>query len=418
MILFVVLFFFFIYYCKKGRYSITTYLLGYYIASLLGAFILSPSRFFAFNISFVNILYLIFSLLCIILCWRKFKIGEPIKISMSIHENHVFKWLMMVGTVLLMVNIVTVNYLNGVVTSYSEFKNGSDASFYFSSVPLPGFLLTFSAFISPVMLLALPYHFLYLVKGDLKKAIISFLISFNFVLIGLASFSRSNLVVYLIIYVFVYLLFKNQINPSIRKLFYITTSFFGTIIIGAIVIITINRFIGEAGENLYSAEYFVRDDSLIKDPVAASQLSYFSEWYLYAITNFETYDGEMLLNWSHPIFNILAEKLGFDQFSDANLQRRLMNIFKERYSFFQGISANILYDMGYFIGTFFFVIFNNYVIRLRKSTMSITRIMAVITLLIVPLMGIFNSALNGINIHLMIMTIMLIKLSRPNYKKV
>ena len=87
------------------------------------------------------------------------------------------------------------------VSDYSAFKNGGESTFYFQRLPIPGFLNMLVGYLSPLMIVLLPYHFYYLSKGFLKEGMLSLILSLNYILFGLVTFSRSTSATFILIYI-------------------------------------------------------------------------------------------------------------------------------------------------------------------------------------------------------------------------
>lgn len=383
----------------KNRYSVASVILLLYSLSLIGTYFLSPSGFMAKNLSFWGALFLIVSHLMLIIPWRNFKLTGAFSTNVSYNDLKRYKLLKKVGIVCFVLNVIVIGMLLTMVTDFSSFKNGDDSTYFYAQLPIPSIILLLMSYISPLMIMLIPYHFYFIKNNNTKEAFLSLLVSFNFVLTGLTVFSRSTAVTYALVFAVFFLFNRNGIPSRIMRYYKLLTFIMVAVLAVSLLIITLNRF---AGENLYSAELMMYNDTILKDPVSASVLSYFSQWYIYATKWVDLY------NWnptngllSLPLWNLIMSRIfGLDYYSDNNTTSVLMNYYKSDYGVFMGCPVYMLNDIGLLFTFIILFIYVSAVGKIKAHLSNLSYQMLMCMLLIFPLLGIFSSALHLFYFHL------------------
>ena len=379
--------------------SLSTYMYLLFSLSLIGTYFLSHSRFFDAGLGVWGVLYLCASLYLVISPWKYVNSTLLRKISITTFESKVYNVLKIIGVLSLVINIIVIYFLNGMVSDYSAFKNGGESTFYYQRLPIPGFLNMLVGYLSPLMIVLLPYHFYYLSKGLLKEGMLSLILSLNYILFGLATFSRSTSATFILIYMFCFLLFNKTLPVKIKKLYTIVLLSCLSLAIISLVVITLNRF---SGDSQWVAESFFYEDTIIKDPVITSVLSYFSQWYIYGSKFIENYNGSTTQGvLSLPVLNLIMSRFfGLKYFSDQSVAKIVYDFYKDDTGAFMGVSSYMLNDLGLILTIFTLICYGKFIKKIRVKINSISSQMILVNLMIFPILGIFSSALHIISFHI------------------
>ena len=324
MILFFLFVCILIYTLRKGK-SIATLLSILYLLSLGAAYLWSPSVFFTNRLDYQNILFLLIFYTLLILAWDKFYINSSLQLSASDKELKLYGYSKYIGLLMLLINLYFFYILSNTVTDYSDFKNGGDAAFYKAQLPIRGLILTLFNWLSMMFLLILPYHFHFLSKGKKREAVIALLVSLNYVMVGMSSFSRSSMVIYILMYIILFIYFRKHIRLKFSSSILIPIVGVLLVVIFTLYSITINRF---AGDNINVSEAFVSNDAIVDDAVVNAQLSYFSQWYnkseiwLPKAENLETTHGARNFPLVATILSSLKITPHFPEYLDQNLWKQ------------------------------------------------------------------------------------------------
>ncbi len=398
-----ILFIFLFFLSKQNGLSIASAIIGIYIISLVVMFFLSPSVFMCFNLGIFDLLYLSIFYALLVLPWRYMKISSPVDLQISNGDLRLYSIYKKLGFFCLIINLVIFIVLQSVVTDYSAFKNESETVDYLKYIPIPHILSLFVSWFSRSYLFILPFHFFFLKENNVKEAIITLVLSGNYILVGLAGFSRSSTVSYFIIYSILLLYFHKSIDKSTilkySKYFIIAVVGLSTAFYG----ITMNRF---AGEKEYVVNAFIHQDGLISDPLLNSQASYLSQWYAKTVKWLPQYSTTELTYGvrSLPLLFFILQKIGLSNANDLFL----INIEKQFGSSdagaFMGVCTNLIFDIG-FLFTFMFALLYNKIVKKRatSNSSSILSFLPIVILLEIPATGIFSSCMNGMGWHVSLM---------------
>lgn len=416
MLLFILFSLFLILSLRKGA-SIATLLSVLYLFSLSALYLWSPSRFFQNHFTFFNLIYLVVFYTFMILAWDRYKLKRPIQLEAGEKELRIFEKSKYIGLIVLLINIYFFYILSSSVVDFSAYKNQGESSYYQSQLPIHGILLTLFNWFSLIFLLFLPYHFYFLSKGKTKQAVISLLISLNYVLVGLSGFSRSGMVAFILVYLILYLYFRKTIK--IKATPKIVVPIMGIIFIIAVAFysITMNRF---GDDNIAVSESFVSNDPVIEDPIVNAQLSYFSQWYvktdywLPRSSNVELTHGSRSFPLAALILSVLRITEHFPEYLERDLNKQLGSDSAS----FLGISTNMALDVGPILSLLLVFLYFRYLKkkeRITHNSHSIIAFMPVVFMLQVAATGIFSSILNDLNWHIIVfgyLAFLLIKKTR------
>lgn len=399
----------------KKLYSVSYIVILLYIVSLTGTYLLSPSGFMRTDISIFNIIYLNGSLLLLINAWSSVRINKPIDLKINKFDISTYSVLKFIGFISLAINLYIIYLLSGQVTDFSSFKNGGEFEQFQNELPVPHIFQVIVQHYSSISLILIPYHFYFLSKNRKKEALFSLLVSLNFVFYGLAIFSRSTTITYLLIYIIFYFINNGSLSDRIKKYYRILALSTFSLFIFALGIITINRF---SGENEVYVQSLIYNDTLVSDPVSASLLSYLSQWYIYAANWLNNYQFEPLGGkLSFPLYHLIVNRLfGIETSSELSLQQLVINYFKHDTGAFLGVSTYMLNDLGYAMSTIIFVTYYKYVKSISTKINYISVQMIMITLLRLPCMGIFSSALNNIGFHITLILTLILWFNSRQYR--
>lgn len=350
---------------------------------------------------FFNLLYQIVILSLFILPWLN--INYKINIT-QLKEYRVKKLayaIISINVISFIIFTTATYYAFTTVTEYSSFKNDGGSEYFYKSLPINGTFYLLALYLNATSFFLIPLHFYFLSERKLLLSILSLVLSFNVILEGLSNFSRSSFVLYIIVYIFCLPFFYSKFDISTKRKIKISGTIFSILILIFFVLISINRF----------ADYFMYGDaqynnSVIKNPIVYSMLDYLSQWYMnsgivMSKYNFETFSGEL----SSPFLLTLANKIGVINYNPDIIVDKLMAVWGSKYDKFNGLVPNLLFDFGY-IGTLLFSIVYFISVKIltkKKSTAELSKLFLLVTMFILPSMGIFNSQLKSTNYNLLIL---------------
>lgn len=416
MILFLVVLVLFMLSKKRGT-TIMTMLSGLYLTSLFAALLLSPSQFFLSDFTVVNYLYLIIFFSLFFLPWADCSVKKPVVLHCTTKDYSYYKIMKLLGIFCFVFNIGVYILLASIVTDYSSFKNGDDGEFILTQLPMGARLVAYISQYSSLLILALPYHFFFLQRGENKGAIWALIVASNFVLSGLVSFSRSRMVMFFLIYSILFIYFRRSFIKKLTRRMRLLLLSFVVVVIGVFFSITSNRF---GGDNIGVSERFMYPDALVSHPVLNSQLSYFSQWYNQSNIWLPSYQGD-ITNGSRtfPLVALVLSRVGLTQSYPDYLETKLEQQFGNETGSFLGCVTVYLYDYGYIftiiLALLYFIILKN---KLKVQNLDIVDFMLVIIFLQLPCSGIFNSAMNRTDWHFELLLFLLFKLlsTKVTYK--
>lgn len=242
-----------------------------------------------------------------------------------------------------------------------EFKNEGGAEMSWDSM-IPHFYITLGNFLSPFGYICLAFHFYYLLQGNVKKAMLFFLLSSSIILNGLIALSRSATVQYILQYGIMFTFFIPLLS---RKLVRKVLIYGGVVIFSAILalsVITSNRF----------SDYYTKlslNDAIISEednPELFSAIDYFSQWEengTIAMTRYKLGD----ISWG--LYNscglaVHVQKIwkGSSAVMAEREKKYRNELLKEQASYFHGLITRLIFDFGY-IGTILFIMYYGKIVR-------------------------------------------------------
>lgn len=397
---------------KKGN-TIMTLLCVLYLTSLFAALLLSPTHFIVADFSLLNYLYLIIFFSLFFIPWVGCSLKKPIVLHCNVNEYSVYKLMKFLGIVCFVINIFVYIQLTRFVTDYSSFKNGEDGELILSQLPIGASLIAYVAQYSTLLILALPFHFYFLSRGNNKESVWSLVVASNFMISGLVFFSRSRMVMFFLVYSILYIYFRRSFIKGLSRRMRLLLMTSVIVLGGLFYSITYNRF---AGDSISVSERFMYSDALINSPVVNSQLSYFSQWYNKSNIWLPEYHGNITYgSRTFPLVAIALSRLGLTRPYPGYLERELDNQFGEDTRSFLGFATVYLYDYGYFFAIcfallYFFILKK----KLKATNLDVIDLMLVVILLQIPCGGLFNTPMNQSYWHFELLLFFILRFIFPN----
>lgn len=417
LLLYLITIFLFLRLCKISSPSLL--LIFIYVTSLACGLFVGQNYEINSLFKVCNFLFLLAILTILILSWNKFSykipISEPNPKVLRIYTIILF----IVNGIVFFVIMVIFYQVHPEVTNYENFKNSEVAKDVIKNSNIPYLLLLFSGYFYPTAYFLIPIHFYYLVKNKYFLSTLSFLFSLNIALRGLTVFSRSGIIEYLFLYVFYFFFFYDGIKGIIKNffknkvfliIFSAVTTGFGYLVL----------FFYQITENRFK-DLQIDSNTFIENPTVFFLFDYASMWFknsneVMSLYQFETLNGEL----SFPLLYIIANKLQLIHYPAGTLEDKLLIVWGDNSNVFNGLIANLLFDLGYF-GTFFFAI--TYFIGLRlfrpiRGKMSFNSLLILGIFFILPAMGIFNSHMRLYAYNALIVYTLIVSLCVFFFKKI
>ncbi len=392
------IYFIFIYFLFNFRKTASPGLLliSIYIISITSGYFIDQDYYINSYFKAFNLLFLAGILTIFILPWNKYNynisISEPNPIVLR-------RWtliLLFVNGIAFLVFISIFYQAYTAITDFESFKNSGGDRVFIDDLNINHTLLLFSMYFHKTAYFLIPIHLHYLIKNRFGLSFLSFLFSLNIGLFGLTVFSRSGIVEYLFVYAFYLPFFSDGIKKKIKH-FYNKKLIIISVVMGIVFFGSLMAFFYKITENRFE-NATVKSESFIKNPQIYSLFDYSSQW----LTNsnevmstyaFETLNGELLF----PLVQVTANKLQLIDYPEDTIDNKLYAIWGNHYNSFNGLVANLLFDLGY-IGTICFALLYMLVLRIFKPVRGKITFNALLVLgvvFIIPAMGIFNSQMRS-----------------------
>jgi oligosaccharide repeat unit polymerase len=377
-------------------------LLGIYCLSLLGSVLLQPEISDLKAVDVVNIIFLGVVLTLLIMPWSHVDTRTPITITNEKRLYRLSKCLLILNGLVFLVMLVCIYYGFTTVQDYSAIKNDGDADLLFQSIPINHYVVLFSLYACPSAFFLLPLHFLYLKTRQFKLSILCLLFSVNVVLQGLTVFSRSGFLDYFFSYFFYLSFFHYGYSRKIKRFLHCVFAGVTVVLAVAFFVITNNRFTQVL---LYTSG---DSDSLLKsNPIVYSIIDYGSQWYHNCISVMSMYSFNPLFGkLSFPLPELILDKLGFIDFPSGSVEATLSDLWSTYYDKFNGITANLLVDFGYFGTLLFAFCYRSSILalgRTQDARYSFERIVVLGVPFLLVATGIFNYQMKGVYYNILIL---------------
>lgn len=324
------------------RRTIAFYIILFFLCSSFFGIVIGNVPEMNSFLDFFNIVYTLFILCLFCTCFKNYRlydVADPINIR-------AFKFLLVFLSLSLVLSFVinlliiykSFSYIMISGADITSFKNDGEAAILIRQWVDPN-LVRFANFASPLGLLALAFHFYYLIKVRLYLSLFFLLLSLNVPLAGLHGLSRSGIVQFILMYAFFYLYSYPAISGRVR----LKINFFVFLILSSVLLafyyITNARFSGS-----YSKSDV--DEGIIENRAIYSIFDYFSQWSVNGITVMGNFSLEKI--WygksSRTFLDEVLARSGMDMVSYVELRKLTLD---DNASSFNGLVATLLYDFGY-----------------------------------------------------------------------
>lgn len=306
------------------------------------------------------------------------------------------KWILVLGGIALVINVflltkVFSSLIAGAI-AVQAFKNEGEAGDFYASL-FPHRVMVFSYLFSPVAYLALPLHFYYICKKNIKKSILFLLVSLLIVLSGLVSLSRSATIQYVIVYGVFFVFIIPLLSVKVRKRAALVALVGLVGIFAALSLVSGSRF----------SEYYTKkslNPAILDEqqsPLLFSTLDYFAQWEENGPKIMRKHD----LN--HTYFGLynscgIAAHVLSEQYQKAlsDMEKHL----GEDHNSFHGLIARLLFDFGK-IGSVIFILILSSIIKKMGPTSGAVRFKTLLCLSsLLPVCALFFAGNQFAALHL------------------
>lgn len=343
--------------------------------------------------SYSDFFYVVWTVLVLSLLFKSWRYYTPIKSFTFTNEKKLNWFVYIVGTlcVFMTIGCAGIAYaVNQVVEDINVFKyRDGQADVYASlGMSMKPYLLAYIFY--PISYLFLPLIFYYLSKKRYIITFFCFLSSLSSVTFGMAYFSRSHTIQYVMLLLVSYWMFRKTLSDNLRKKIEKIGFALVILIIASFLAISNNRF----KDKNYANQ---NNNAIIQNTVIYSLADYTGMWWyagreVFEDFQFETMKGQIALQGVNKVLSMLSIVPSNSE-SNKKLREKLL---KEYSGGFIGVSAYFLYDTGIFVSLIILCIYSSVVRRNRpkNGAMSVINSMSFIILLLLPLFGIFYSTLD------------------------
>ena len=273
-------------------------------------------------------------------------------------------------------------YVLPMISDFGDWKGDFDAQqSFFYKLPIPHSIITLVSIMAAFSLFALPIHFYYLQKRNLKSAIWYGVASLSSIIRGLVVFSRSSFVLFGFLYILFLLLFYKsfdyKVKRGLKKMLIIP-------LIGAFIIffsISSNRF-DDTGV------LKIEEKSLIKDDFLYSFFDYGCQWFGDNFVLARSYKNE-------PLGGVLSNALLNDFFLHKDVKKIRTRLWGNRDTAFVGLFCIWLFDFGYIGAILLSFLFRTiaYKYRPRNGVITMNGLFVFCVLSVLPAMSFVGNML-------------------------
>lgn len=293
-------------------------------------------------------------------------------------------------------------YVLPMISDFGDWKGDFDAQeSFFYNLPIPHSIMSLASIMAAFSLFALPIHFYYLQKRNMKLALWFGVASLSSIVRGLVIFSRSSFVLFGFLYILFLLLFYKsfdyKIKRGLKKMLLIP-------IIGTFVIffsISSNRF-DDTGV------LKIEEKSLIKDDFLYSFFDYGCQWFG---DNFVLARGYK----NDPLGGVFSNALINDFFLHIDVKEIRTRLWGNRDTAFVGLFCIWLFDFGYIgailLSFLFRTIAHKY--RPRKGIITMNGLFTFCVLAVLPAMSFTGNMLAVTWYHYSIIILILYLILSP-----
>lgn len=364
-----------------------------------------------------NVIYISILLTVVYYQWRRF---STINMIYSYNENKIKK-LTKILLIFSMINFVvliisSIAILNSISDIHNfKYDEGVYVNYLYKRLPINvrWFLLTIYTY--GISYFLIPLHFYYLRGKNYGYAFLCFFFSLNIVLYGLTFFSRWTITHYILIYSVFFLLFKNSLSRTYKRLAGIISLAILVILGYWFISISINRF-----EDDFSYYLKIPIDSPIQNTTLYSSLDYISQWYSNCLIVLDKYKYETLHGQAsfYQLLELINSRIpiNWSSIDYVNLREALLG--KEYSILFIGLVGGWVYDFGYLLSLVFGILYSYIIKKIApiNGKTSISHLLLSVLLIQIPLFSIFYNFIGGI-VFPIIFYIPIYYYLRPNHFK-
>lgn len=388
--IFVLLFIFILMLVSAKSNSIRFLLILLYIGTLSVNFLIGTDLSVQ---SFSDILYVIWTVLVLSLLFKSWNYYTPIESFEPCNEKKLKRFVYIVGTLCIFMTIgcAGIAYaVSQVVEDINVFKYRDGQADVYESLGMSMKPYILAYILYPISYLFIPLIFYYLSKKEYLLMLLCFLSSLASVSYGLAYFSRSHTIQYVLLLLTSYWMFRKTLSETLRK----KIEKLGIILIFCIAA----SFIAISNSRFQDKDYAnQKKDAVIKNTVIYSLADYTGMWWyagrdVFEDFHFETMRGRIALQSVNRVLS-MASIVPSTSEQNAKMRDKLL---KDHSGNFIGVSTYFLYDTGIMISLFILLIYSYivYYNRPRNGSMTVNHSMSFVILLLLPLFGIFYSTLD------------------------
>ena len=386
--------FFLIFYFSVPKGSAAKIFILLYLVSLCSNFLIGTDLSVR---GFSDILYAIWTIIVLYIIISSWKSSFQIENIFCTNEKKLNKFVLCVGSVCIIMTIgcFAIAYLvSQVVEDINVFKyrGGQEDTYASLGISMKPYLLAYILY--PISYLFVPLIFFYLSRKNYKLTLWCLVCSLTSVAFGLAYFSRSHTTQYIMIMAISYWFYVKSLPKKIRLWTTRCVTIIVILIAASFVVISYSRFDGH--------EYYRQNsNAVLKNEVAYSMADYFGMWYpvgndVFNMYHFEGFNGKIAFSGIDRFLHMVTFGVVPSYSMDLMKQRELL--LKEHAGDFIGVSSYFLYDTGIIISLLILLFYNKRVkiLHSQNNSISIFHAMEQTILILLPLFGIFYSALDVI----------------------
>lgn len=392
--IFIVLLFFLIFYYSAPKGSATKIFILLYLVSLCSNFLIGTDLSVR---GFSDVLYASWTIIVLYIIISSWKSSFQIENIFCTNEKKLNRFVFCVGSLCIIMTIgcfAIAYYVSQVVEDINVFKyrGGQEDTYASLGISMKPYLLAYILY--PISYLFVPLIFYYLSKRHYKLTLWSLVCSLTSVAFGLAYFSRSHTTQYIMIMAISFWFYVKSLPKKIRLWTTRCVTIIVILIAASFVAISFSRFDGHE----YSRQ---NTNAVLKNEVVYSMADYFGMWYpvgndVFNMYHFEGFNGKIAFSGIDRFLHMVT--FGAVPSYSMDLMKRRELLLKEHAGNFIGVSSYFLYDTGIIISLLILLFYNKRVkiLHSQNNSISIFHAMEQTILILLPLFGIFYSALDVI----------------------
>lgn len=367
-------------------------LLAMQVLSLASAIFIEKPMYMDNPKTYYNSLVMLALNLLVILPWSKYNRIEALVCRKKRALHSVTKILLVISGFTFIILLVTAVAVTTLVSDVNAFKyaEGESMEFYYTMLPFNVRYFILASQLYNLSYILLPLHFYYQTTGEKKYSFWCGLFSTNIVLYGMTFFSRWTILLFILLYLSLWILCNHMIPEDIRLKMKKTIRVVAILSAILFVSISVSRF---TNNKLYEAER-IAPDARIQNPVLYSFFDYLGQNNSSGLFLLNKYKGTTFRG-TYTVSNIHSLLYGFGLTGESSFNERRSKLWGEYAGGFSGWATYTVYDYGYILA--FVVAFTYYyLVRKRRSKMSVDSFISSSFLIQIPLCAIFYSWLSTV----------------------